>query len=209
MENGEEGYVYIMDNPSLKDGYVKIGKATSQAELRAVMANNKAMPEPDEIYATLRTNKYEYVERFMHKILALLTGKTAEQGNGYFKADPSKAADILKDIAVLVDDARIDYQPIDPPEGSSPLPRKKRPRFRFSMVGLNPGDTITFDPTGIEVKVASDNQVEYLGERYKLSPFVAKFMPKHWRNDSGAYQGSKYFSYKGKVLQEMREAREK
>ena len=38
----------------------------------------------------------------------------------------------------------------------------------------------------------------------ELSPFVGTFMPEDRRNASGAYQGSKYFSFKGKVLEEMR-----
>ena len=35
--------------------------------------------------------------------------------------------------------------------------RYKRARFRFSMVGIPVGELITFVPTGIQVKVASDN----------------------------------------------------
>lgn len=81
---------------------------------------------------------------------------------------------------------------------------KMRPRFRFSMVGIRIGEFVTFTPTGLDVRVASDNQVEYNGRIYKLSPFVGTFMPADKRNTSGAYQGSKYFSYKGEVLDDMR-----
>lgn len=85
----------------------------------------------------------------------------------------------------------------------------KRGRFKFSMVNIPIGSTITFIPTGIEVKVASDDQIEYEGRIYKLSPFVGTFMPVDRRNTSGAYQGSKYFSFNGKVLEEMRVEMEK
>jgi hypothetical protein len=54
------------------------------------------------------------------------------------------------------------------------------------------------------VKVASDDSIEYEGRIYKLSPFVGTFMPEEHRNNSGAYQGAKYFSYNGKVLDEIR-----
>jgi hypothetical protein len=40
------------------------------------------------------------------------------------------------------------------------------------------------------------------------SPFVGTFMPEEHRNTSGAYQGAKYFSYKGKVLDEIRKEKE-
>ena len=49
-----------------------------------------------------------------------------------------------------------------------------------------------------------DDAVEYQGRIYKLSPFVGTFMPEEKRNTSGAYQGAKYFSYKGKVLDDLR-----
>ena len=48
------------------------------------------------------------------------------------------------------------------------------------------------------------DSVEYEGRIYKLSPFVGTFMPEEKRNTSGAYQGAKYFSYKGKVLDDLR-----
>ena len=84
----------------------------------------------------------------------------------------------------------------------------KRPRFKFSMCGIKIGEQVTFDPTGLVVKVASDDSIEYEGRIYKLSPFVGTFMPEEQRNASGAYQGAKYFSYKGKVLDEIRKERE-
>ena len=34
--------------------------------------------------------------------------------------------------------------------------------------------------------------------------FIGTFMPEDHRNASGAYQGAKYFSYNGKVLDEIR-----
>ena len=60
----------------------------------------------------------------------------------------------------------------------------------------------------IVVKVASDDSIEYEGRIYKLSPFVGTFMPEEQRNTSGAYQGAKYFSYNGKVLDEIRKEKE-
>jgi hypothetical protein len=63
---------------------------------------------------------------------------------------------------------------------------------------------LIFTPTNIEVKVASDNQIEYEGRLYKLSPFVGTFMPIDRQTKSGAYQGAKYFTYNGKILDDIR-----
>ena len=78
--------------------------------------------------------------------------------------------------------------------------QRTRPNFRFSMVGIEPGEWITFTPTGLRVKVVTDNKVEYDGQQYKLSPFVVKFLPDDQRNRKNAYQGPKYFTYKDNGL---------
>ena len=85
--------------------------------------------------------------------------------------------------------------------------KSSRP-VEFSMCGIKIGEQVTFDPTGLIVKVASDDSIEYEGRIYKLSPFVGTFMPEEHRNTSGAYQGAKYFSYNGKVLDEIRKEKE-
>ena len=77
------------------------------------------------------------------------------------------------------------------------------------MVNIPIGSELTFVPTGVKVKVASDDQIEYEGRIYKLTPFVGTFMPDYKRNTSGAYQGAKYFTYKGKVLDDLRTEVEK
>ena len=85
---------------------------------------------------------------------------------------------------------------------------KKRPKLKFSMLNIAIGEELTFIPTGLKVAVAADNAIEYDGRIYKLSPFVGTFLPKNQQNESGAYQGAKYFSYKGKVLADLREEME-
>ena len=118
---------------------------------------------------------------------------------------------ISNDIASTIDDAEVilykDNQPIQKREETKDEgePHKKaRPRFKFSMVNIPIGAVLTFIPTGIKVKVASDDQIEYEGRIYKLSPFVGTFMPEEKRNTSGAYQGPKFFSYNGKILDDLR-----
>ena len=45
------------------------------------------------------------------------------------------------------------------------------------MVHIKIGEYITFIPTNLKVKVASDDSIEYDGRIYKLSPFVGTFLP--------------------------------
>ena len=77
------------------------------------------------------------------------------------------------------------------------------------MVHIKIGEYITFIPTNLKVKVASDDSIEYDGRIYKLSPFVGTFLPEEKRTHSNAYQGSKYISNNGKILDDLRTAFDK
>ena len=209
----EAGYVYILTNQSFKEDWVKIGKSSRPVDIRSKELDNTAVPLPFEIYATLKTVKYHEVEKLIHKTIDRLTDLRIRQNREFFNVAPAKALDILKDISTTLDDAEIDEvylgenrkKVIHTSESiDDTIKKQQRPRFKFSMINISIGETITFLPTGIEVKVADDDKVEYQGRLYKLSPFVGTFMPKDRQNSSGAYQGAKYFSYKGEILDDIR-----
>ena len=215
MNNTNPGYVYILTNPSFREDWVKIGKSTRPVDVRSKELDNTAVPLPFEIYATMKTVKFNEVEKLVHKTIDRLTDLRIRQNREFFNVAPQMALDIFKDIAQTIDDAVIteykDNKPIQQGENNNQEKPKrvvKRGRFRFSLVGIKIGEFITFMPTGVQVKVASDNSVEYDGRIYKLSPFVGTFMPEEKQNTSGAYQGAKYFSYNGKILEDMRKEAE-
>lgn len=221
MKNSEPGYVYILTNPSFREDWVKIGKSARPVDVRSKELDNTAVPLPFEIFATLKTVKYNEVEKLVHKTIDRLTDLRIRQNREFFNVPPQVALDIFRDIAITIDDAVVtlyqDNKPVEDgnPKEGEPLkkdPKKhepKRARFKFSMCGIQIGEYVTFEPTGVQVKVATDDSVEYNGRIYKLSPFAGTFMPEEMRNQSGAYQGAKYFSYKGKVLSSIRREREK
>ena len=213
MSNKEPGYVYILTNPSFREDWVKIGKSSRPVDVRSKELDNTAVPLPFEIFATMKTVKYNEVEKLVHKTIDRLTNFRIRQNREFFNVAPQLALDIFRDIASTIDDAEIilyeDSKPISEDIHKEVQKREvKRARFKFSMCDIKIGELITFIPTGIQVKVASDDSIEYEGRIYKLSPFVGTFMPEEQRNTSGAYQGAKYFSYNGKVLDEIRKERE-
>ena len=205
-----QGYVYILTNPSFREDWVKIGKSSRPVDIRSKELDNTAVPLPFEIFATLKTSKYEIVEKKIHKAIDRLTDLRIRQNREFFNIKPELALEILNDEAMILDDAEITlYRDNAPIKDNSQVQedivhKKQRPRFKFSMVNIPIGTKITFIPTGLTVKVASDDQIEYEGRIYKLSPFVGTFMPAEKRNTSDAYQGAKYFSYNGKVLDDLR-----
>ena len=213
----EPGYVYILTNPSFREDWVKIGKSSRPVDVRSKELDNTAVPLPFEIYATIKTVKYNEVEKHVHKTIDRLTDLRIRQNREFFNVAPQIALDIFYDIAKMIEDAVVtiykDNKPItdnEKPDEQTDAHKRtvRRGRFKFSMVGIKIGERITFIPTNTEVKVASDDSIEYQARIYKLSPFVGTFMPEDKRNTSGAYQGAKYFSYKGKVLEDMRRSME-
>ena len=214
MKSIEQGYVYILTNPSFKEDWVKIGKSSRPVDVRSKELDNTAVPLPFEIFATMKTCKYNEVEKLVHKTIDRLTDLRIRQNREFFNVSPQMALEIFRDIAMTIDDAEVVlYHENKPIVDSNPLavPQKrevKRSRFKFSMCDIKIGELITFVPTGLVVKVASDDSIEYDGRIYKLSPFVGTFMPEEKRNTSGAYQGAKYFSYDGCILDDLRKEKE-
>lgn len=216
MDNTKEpGYVYILTNPSFREDWVKIGKSARPVDVRSKELDNTAVPLPFEIYATIKTVKYNEVEKHVHKTIDRWTDLRIRQNREFFNVAPQIALDIFYNIAKMIEDAVVTvYKDNKPVTTAEKLEERvddhkrivRRGRVKFSMVGIKIGECITFMPTNTEVKVASDDSIEYEGRIYKLSPFVGTFMPEDKRNTSGAYQGAKYFSYKGKVLDDLRSA---
>lgn len=217
MATKEPGYVYILTNPSFREDWVKIGK-TLDIERRLKTLNTTALPLPFKVYATIKTCKYEELEKIIHKQIDRLTDLRINQSREFFNVHPAQALDIFLDQATALEDAKVVKYENGKPRQMYPVMEKtkedkekkpQRPPFDFNMVGLNVGDKVIFDALGIEVKVAGKNKVEYEGRLWSLSAFCGTYLPENIHNSSEAYQGPKYFSYNGKTLWEIRLEREK
>lgn len=214
-----EGYVYILTNPSFREDWVKIGKSSRPVDVRSKELDNTAVPLPFEIYATLKTAKFDKVEKQIHR----LTDLRIRQNREFFNIAPSVALDIMRDIADLLDDSElavyVDGKPVISKskeedkkieaDSKEKERRAQKPAFKFHMIGLKVGDTVVFDELNLPVTVASDDKVEYQDRLWSLSAFTREFLPEDKQNASRAYQGPKYFSYNGKTLSELRKESDK
>lgn len=200
MGGSVSSFVYVLTNSCWGD-CVKIGLSD---DIKNIQVNSSDLPKDSEILVILSTSKGDEVLALIRDVVDMQFSGNRKIGKGFISCQPQKIQKILRDIECLLDDAKI----IDPKSDKDE--QGFAPRFKFSMISLAPGDEIVFDPTGEVVVIASDDTVKKRGERksYKLSQFVRKFIPKESRVPSGAYRGSRYFSYEGKTLQEMREEQE-
>lgn len=78
--------------------------------------------------------------------------------------------------------------------------------FNLLDYGVKDGDTLVYTPTGQELTVCENNQIELSGERFTLAQFTAKYMPRNKRSISGFCQGPKYFTYNGVSLYKLKES---
>lgn len=101
------GYVYILTNPSFREDWVKIGKSARPVDVRSKELDNTAVPLPFEIFATMKTVKYNEVEKLVHHIIDNLTDFRIRQNREFFNVAPQKALEIFKEIAQTIDDAVI------------------------------------------------------------------------------------------------------
>lgn len=108
MASKEQGYVYILTNPSFREDWVKIGKSSRPVDIRSKELDNTAVPLPFDIYATLRTKKFEIVEKKIHKQIDRLTDLRIRRNREFFNVPPKVALDIMKDEAEVLDDAVIE-----------------------------------------------------------------------------------------------------
>ena len=115
------------------------------------------------------------------------------------------------------DDVAPDNKPATPAPAKKAKPKKqdkpkvkidRRPPFKFSMIGLKPGDVVYFEHGDIPVTVASENTVAYDSEIYTLSRFCKHFMPDEG-SENREYQGPAHFLYNGRTLDDIRKEKEK
>ena len=104
----EAGYVYILTNPSFKEDWVKIGKTSLSVEQRVKQLDTTAVPLPFEMYATMKTSKFNEAEKLIHDFISTFTNLRIREKREFFNIKPEKALEILKQVAKVIDDAEID-----------------------------------------------------------------------------------------------------
>jgi len=101
-------------------------------------------------------------------------------------------------------DANFENTPEEKVAGS----KDRRPPFKFSMIGLKPGDVVYFEHGDIPVTVVSENTITYNSEIYTLSRFCKHFMPGEG-SENREYQGPAHFLYNDRTLDDIRKEKEK
>lgn len=148
----DPGYVYILTNPSFKEDWVKIGKSSRPVDVRSKELDNTAVPLPFEIYATLRTIKYNEAEKLVHRYIERFTDRRIRSTREFFNVNPEEALEILRDVALVLDDAYIEEVHKEEILGSSEQRKKqsnsKTPFRKEPWVWMVPSNQKYYDVNG-------------------------------------------------------------
>jgi hypothetical protein len=212
------GYVYILTNQSFKDDWVKIGKSAREVDVRSKELDNTAVPLPFNIFATLKTSKYNEAEKFIHKMIDMVAPDIRiRKGREFFNITPVKAYEILKLCAEQYDDSEVvlydeellaAYTPAeDGAKKKSPRTEPVASRLTFELLGIPVGAELTWyndeSITVIVVDKASTVRVDDL--ELSLSAAALYINEKLGTvNKSRSYQGGMWFRYEGEVLTDIR-----
>lgn len=219
-----QGLVYILTNPSFREDWVKIGFTENLRE-RLKELDNTSIPLPFEVYATLKVEKFKEAEKIIHYALDTCTTSRIRKNREFFNITPELAYKVLeaqslnpllgetilerwengKPITSRIEDEKpvSAVQPIK--KQARVYPTTKRPCLKLSDIGISAGEYLTFIEGDVRVKVVDDSHVEYMGKLYTLSGFARDFMPDNKKHRCGTYQGSIWFKYNGKLVQEIRD----
>lgn len=175
MKNQESGYVYILTNPSFKGDWIKIGKSSRPVDVRSKELDNTAVPLPFEIFATIKTTKYNEVEKIVHKTIDRLTNLRIRQNREFFNVAPQVALDIFRDIATAIDDAEIiEYENNQPIDNETGIASANRTVSRSS-------DTAMSDTASIQLEFWKRfNENAYTDTAFSSKFKLRKPYAQHW-----------------------------
>ncbi len=228
------GYVYILTNPSFRDDWVKIGKSSRPVNIRSKELDNTAVPLPFEIYAVLKTEKYDEAEKQIHHLIDIVNpDMRIRKGREFFNVTPEKALSIFRECARTLDDAsietynnRLNSESISKEHNSddscgqrNKIPDNQNTRvvtkakLTFRLLGIPIGAELSFSENdAVKATVVNETNVIELqdGTKATLSRAVAIVKRRlGTATSSEAYQGGAYWLYKGQRLTTIRNQIEK
>ena len=181
MTNKEKGYVYILTNPSFREDWVKIGKSSREVDVRSKELDNTSIPLPFEIFATLKTAKYNEVEKNLHKIFTDLADARIRKGREFFNVTPEKALSYLQDQARILEDAELNT-PYDELEKKD----RKKQIYKGKYI-VNTDEIFLFarDTTDARMKVVDGNKYIVLaGSKIDLKIYSSENTIKKLREEN-------------------------
>ena len=208
-----QGVIYILTNPSFPE-YVKIGYANNLTTRLKQLNKSETIPFAFRAYATYDVD-HRLTDKELHNLIDSLNPdlRSVETFNGktrtkeFFAMSPEDAYAILEAIAKIsgTTDKLHRVTPtgdeIEAEETAEEIKSEaRRGPFRFSMVGIPVGAKVAFvDDDSITAEVVDDRHIQYNGQVTSLSRLAQDL-----KGFEHPIQGTLWFTYDGKVLNDIR-----
>ena len=194
--------VYILTNESMPDT-IKVG-ITENLDRRVRELDNTSTPLPFECYYAVEVENASAIEKKIHEGL---DDKRVRQNREFFNATPEQAKAILE-IAEVMGGKNVTPKEdiVETPQDKQALDnaRKKRSKFNFGMVNIEPGTILEFvkDKT-ITCEVIDDSKIKFRGEVTSLSASANTVLHEMGYDWEQAH-GPKFWMHQGKSLRDLR-----
>src|SRR5210317_458152 len=194
--------VYILTNESMPDT-IKVG-ITENLDRRVRELDNTSTPLPFECYYAVEVENASVIKKKIHEGL---DDKRIRQNREFFNTSPEQAKAILE-IAEVMGGKNVtpNEDIVETPQDKQALDtaRKKRSKFNFGMVNIEPGTILEFskDKT-ITCEVVDDTKVKFRGETTSLSGSAITILHELGYDWEQAH-GPAYWTYQGKSLRDLR-----
>jgi hypothetical protein len=193
--------VYVLVNEAMP-GLIKIGRTSSDLAGRIRSLYQTGVPLPFELFYACEVQDAALVESRLHEAFG---DHRLSRGREFFRLAPERAK-AAASLAAIREILLTDDQVFETAEVRSEVEvAKRRSRFRFSMIGIEPGTELQLekDNTIICKTVDEVNQVEFKGDITSLSDAAHQAVTElgyDWPSVSGPWE----WTYKGKRLHELR-----
>jgi hypothetical protein len=197
--------VYLLTNPVMPE-LVKIGRTTNLQERLRSLSTHSGVPVPFEVFYACEVADAARVERHIHEAFG---DHRINPKREFFRINPERVLAILKLVELQDLTPAEDVVEDEAEQESLNRERNRRTSFRFSLVGLTPGTTLTFlRDDSIEAKVLDDRAIEFEGQVTSLSSSALKVLQTRFGYRGRTVAGPQYWCHDGRTLSELRQSLE-
>tara|TARA_B100000767_G_C19519271_1_gene431735 strand:+ start:88 stop:687 length:600 start_codon:yes stop_codon:yes gene_type:complete len=191
--------VYILTNPAFPD-YVKIGRTTNLKQ-RLLSLDSTSLPLPFECYYAAKVDDSKKVEKLLHQSFDKYRVRSNRE---FFELFPENAKSALQ----LANGKEVtpDHDIVETSEDQRALnnARKKRERFRFSLLNIAQGTILTFaKDSEITCEVIDDRLIKFRDKEMSLTA-SALIIIHELGYDWSKISGPAFWQYNGVSLYDMR-----
>jgi hypothetical protein len=198
------GIIYVLTNPFMP-GLVKIGCTTGPVEERIkALSSVTGVPVAFQCHFAAQVEQMAIKEKTLHQ---LFSDRRVNPNREFFQVAPEKVVLAIRMGPFTevtpgkVDIPKEEEQALEKAEEAE---TNRRGRINLQAIGIKPGTELTLSrDEDVHATVIEGNKVVYDGEPMNISPAALKALQKLGYKSTAA-NGSTYWMYEGKTLDEIR-----